>query len=120
MLRLRVLVMSLASLLAIASAAPTASAQVRGYTNSYGRYLHGTTRAWVPAHYETVERSVWVSGGTRRTWQPAAYQTRYDACGRAYRVLLRDGYWRQVALPGRYERRPVRVWVAGRWASRRR
>ena len=120
MLRFKVLAMLLAGSLALTALVPAATAQVRGYGVAYGRYAHGATRGWVPGHYEVVERSVWVGGGTRRTWVPAVYETRYDGCGRAYRVLLRDGYWRQVALPGRYERRPVRVWVPGRWASYRR
>lgn len=123
MLRFKVLAMSLLSLLALGAEVRPAAAQAYGaygHGNVYGRYVPRATRGWVPGHYEVSERSVWVSGGTQRTWVPAAYQTRYDACGRTYRVLLRDGYWRQVALPGRYERRPVRIWVPGRWSSHRR
>ena len=113
-------------LLALVAFAPGARAQGPGYASShsrqageyakYGRYVaRPHSRAWVAGHHEVVQRTVWVPGQLERRWVPARYETRRDAYGRTCRTLVGDGYWQLVTAPGRYERRPVRVWVSGRW-----
>jgi hypothetical protein len=71
-------------------------------------------RVWVPGHYETVVKKVWVSGGCERVWQPAQYGWRYDHCGRRVQVLLRPAGYVTVHSAGHWERVTERVWVPGR------
>lgn len=74
------------------------------------------TGRWVPGHYVTRTETVLVRPERcERVWVEPLYDTRYDDCGRPYRVLVRDGYWREVTVPARYETRHVEVWVPGRW-----
>lgn len=70
---------------------------------------------WVPGHYETVERQVWIPGTCEKLWIEPCYETRYDSCGRPYRVLVAAGHWTTVETPGHYEIRCVQVWVEGCW-----
>jgi hypothetical protein len=72
-------------------------------------------RVWVPGRYEIRRERVWVPGCERKEWVPPRHEWRIDKCGSRYRVLVRDGYWRVVQDPGRYETRDVRVWVPGHW-----
>ncbi|MFO1011088.1 MAG: hypothetical protein U1F29_13570 [Planctomycetota bacterium] len=72
-------------------------------------------RVWVPGHYETRCQQVWIPGESRQVFEPAVYEWRYDACGRAYQVCVRAGFWRTECSPGRYETREVQVWVDGCW-----
>lgn len=72
-------------------------------------------RVWVPGHYEVRCERVWVPGACERVWVPPVYQWRHDSCGRAYQVLVCDGYWKTVEHPGRWENREVKVWVEGCW-----
>ena len=66
-------------------------------------------RVWVPVRYETVRTRVWVRRQHRRQYVPAVYRTRYDRCGYAYRVLVRNGYWTHRHIPGHFEFRVKRV-----------
>lgn len=70
---------------------------------------------WVPGHYQSVTRKVWVPGATRREWRPPVHEIRFDPCGRKVRVLVRPGHWVHVAQPGHHELRVEQVWVPGRW-----
>jgi hypothetical protein len=72
-------------------------------------------RLWVPGRYETRCERVWVPGCERREWVPPRYEWVVEHCGIRRCVLVREGYWRVVQEPGRYETREVRVWVPGRW-----
>jgi hypothetical protein len=72
-------------------------------------------RTWVPGHYETVSRQVWVPGGCEQVWQPAEYGWRHDHCGRRMRVLVRPAGYVTVHTPGRYETVCEQVWVPGRY-----
>jgi hypothetical protein len=76
---------------------------------------HRRSVHWVPGHYETVERDVWVPGTCEKVWIEPCYETRYDACGRPYRVLVKPGHWTTVETPGHFETRCVQVWVEGCW-----
>jgi len=128
----------LAAVLALAAAAPFANAQSPGA--SYGRrgvshaplatprlaYGHAVhrlpapvRRAWIPGHFERVQRRVWVDDEPERQWLPPLYETRVDGCGRTVRILVREGSWVVVHRPGHFETRWVEVWVAGRWTGLR-
>lgn len=72
---------------------------------------------WVPGHYETVYRQVWVDEGHDRVWIPPAYEWRSFGCGRPVRVCVRGGHYQRVFRSGHYETQPVRVWVGGGWRS---
>jgi hypothetical protein len=75
-------------------------------------------RIFVPGHYETVEHEVWVPGFKEKVWVDAVYETRYDHCGRPYRVRVCDGRWTVRVHPGHYETRCERVWVPGGYEAR--
>lgn len=64
---------------------------------------HATKRIWVPARHERVARRTWVPGNRQREWIAPLYDTRYDPCGRSYQVIVREGYWHDVYLPGHYK-----------------
>jgi len=87
------------------------------------RYVSNTycppTRVWVEGHYRTDYRKVLVKACQENRWVSARYETRYDECGKAYSVLVQDGYWTLVNIPAHYENRPVKSWVPGRFEYRR-
>jgi hypothetical protein len=70
-------------------------------------------RHYVPGHYETRASEVWVPGCTERVWIEPRYQTVVLPCGNVSRVLVREGHFRVIQTPGRFETRYVRVWVPG-------
>lgn len=72
---------------------------------------------WVPGHYETVYRQVWVDDGYERVWVEPVYRWRSYGCGRPVRVRAGGGYYERVYRSGRFEARPVRTWVPGGWRS---
>jgi hypothetical protein len=72
---------------------------------------------WVPGHYESVYRQVWVEGCAERVWTPPVYEWRSYGCGRLYRTCVRPGRFEIFRRGGRYETRPVQVWVEGAWRS---
>lgn len=78
---------------------------------------HAPPRVWVAGHYEYVMRRVWVPGTCTRVWIEPIFATRWDACGRAFRVCVREGYWDSVTSPGHFEDRGEPVWVAGCWRN---
>jgi len=76
------------------------------------------TRIFIPGHYETVERSVWIPATREKVWVDAVYATRHDPCGRPYRVLVCEGRWTVRVHPGHYETRCERVFVPGGYETR--
>jgi len=121
----------IASLFALG--APTASAGDLDFIFRWGSHRHNRRvevrhnhrhevrcdehchRTYVPGCYETVTVRVLVPARHETVWEPAVYETRYDPCGRAYRVCVREGYYRTVCIPARYEDRCERVFKPGRW-----
>jgi hypothetical protein len=73
---------------------------------------------WVPGHFETVQDRVWVEGRSERVWVEPVYQWHYDACGRATRVCVQQGYFDTVCTPGHYETCARQVWIEGCWRMR--
>jgi Ni/Co efflux regulator RcnB len=79
---------------------------------------HAPSRRWVEGHYVRREERVLVEPGhyeERRI--PAVYETRYDHCGRPYRVMVCPERCERAWCPPRYETRCVKVWVPGCWAD---
>ena len=74
-------------------------------------------RRWVPGHYETVIRPVFVAGCDERVWVPAEYGWVRTRWGRAVWTCTSPGYYGMIRRPGRYENREFRVWVDGSWQS---
>ena len=72
-------------------------------------------KVWVPGRYEVQMRKVWVEGHNRKVWVEPVYETRFDACGRPFRVLIAEGHYRLVREPGCYQNRRVKVWRPGFW-----
>ena len=97
------------------SAPSVSSAYFRGGYGGNGGYE--TSRVWVPGHYETVSKRVFVPGPVKREWVAPVYEWRWGSCGLRY-VCVRSGYWRSVQLPGHYEIRQERVYEPGRWVAR--
>jgi hypothetical protein len=79
--------------------------------------VHHCERVWVPGHYDTVARRVYVPGYTKTVWHPARYEFRYRH-GCRVRVLISEGHYDTVRVPGRYETQHVRVWHPGRFEHR--
>lgn len=77
------------------------------------------TRVWVEGYYRTEYQRVWIEACQQKRWVPPQYATRYDSCGKAYSVLVRDGYYDLVTIPAHAETRPIKVWVPGRYEYRR-
>ena len=50
-------------------------------------------------------RHVRTGGYIERRWVAPVYKTRWDGCGRKYRVVIREGYWEKIWVP---YRRPIR------------
>jgi hypothetical protein len=72
---------------------------------------------WVPGHYETVYRPVWVEGCAERVWIPPVYGWQVHGCGRPVRVCVREGRFEMVRHAGHYENRPSQVWIEGAWRT---
>ena len=70
-------------------------------------------------HYEWIERKVWRQGYYKTVQVPARYVTRYDECGRPYRVCIRRACTKRVWVDGCYEVVRERVWVEDRCDTRR-
>jgi hypothetical protein len=86
-----------------------------------GCALHGRctpARIFVPGHYASVEREVWVPACREKVWVDPVYATRHDACGRPVRVLVCEGRWSVRVVPGHYETRCERVWVPAGYEAR--
>jgi hypothetical protein len=78
-----------------------------GYSNGHRQY--------VPGHYETVRRQVWVAGACEQIWQPAQYGWRHDHCGHRVRYLIRAAGYVTVQRPGHYDTVCEQVWVPGHY-----
>jgi hypothetical protein len=85
------------------------------YYEPYYSYPVAVERTWVPGRWETRTEQVWVQGAERRVWVEPLYETTRDPAGNETRVLLKEGHWRIVRDPGRYETREVQVWIPGRY-----
>ncbi len=71
-----------------------------GYHQTHARVHYHTT----PGRYETYRERVCVSHGHYTTrYIPPVYCTRYDRCGRPYRVMTKPGCYQKVWVPARYE-----------------
>ncbi len=87
-------------------------------STSYGRRAHYVqARAWVPGHYATERRDVWVPARTESVWVEPVFDVRCDSRGVSVRILLREGHYRDVYHPGHYASRSVQVWVPGHWSE---
>ncbi|MEO0515075.1 MAG: hypothetical protein AAF086_07255 [Planctomycetota bacterium] len=60
----------------------------RRSSRHHGHYSHSPRHRY-PSHYDR-------GGYTKQVWVPPVYRTRYDDCGRAFRVCVRQGYYKQV------------------------
>ncbi len=74
-------------------------------------------RRWVPPRCETITDKVWIEARCERIWVPPAFNVVTDACGRARRVCIREGYWNIIQHPGRWECVTRTVHVPGRWET---
>jgi hypothetical protein len=77
-----------------------------------------TVRTWVPERYEKREEQVLVSPERHdRVWIADEFETHLDHYGRAHRVLVRPGYWKEVCIPAKYETRCTNVLIPGYWTE---
>jgi hypothetical protein len=84
------------------------------HKHKHRQYGHAH-RKWVPGHYETVHRQVWVPGTCEQVWQPAEYRWQTDHCGHRVRVCVRQAGYVTVERPGYYKTVCDQVWVPGRY-----
>lgn len=88
----------------------------RGRGRGHARHHHGRDCHWIEGHSEIRTERVWIPAEIREEYVPPVYGTRYDSCGRPYRVMLRPGYVRRYEIPGHFETRQNRVWISGHWS----
>lgn len=69
---------------------------------------------WTQGHWEDRTVRVWVEATYRTEYVPPVYEERRGRHGRIHRILVRAGYNRTVCIPGHYENRVQRFWVAPR------
>jgi hypothetical protein len=86
-----------------------------GWTPGFARRC--APEYWVPGHYETVCRQVWVEGCARTAWVEPIYAWRSDGCGRPCNVCIASGHYAIVRQSGHFETRRFQVWIEGRWQS---
>jgi len=86
-----------------------------GYSNAKARRHRVVHQRWIPGHYETVAKQVWVAGVCEQVWQPAVYGWSRDRCGRRIRVLVRPAGYVTVQRPGRWQTVQETVWVPGHY-----
>ncbi len=79
---------------------PTSRVRRVARSSRYGRVNHSCR--W------RTER-VWIDGGYQRVWIDPVFETRYDGCGRAFRVQVCAGYWSKVFSRGHWSSRRVKV-----------
>jgi len=80
--------------------------------------IDGRCHTWVSGHWAVTHERICVSPArTERVWIQPVYGTRYDACGRAHRVVVRAGHWDTFTIPARYETRARRVYREGHWQA---
>jgi hypothetical protein len=73
-------------------------------------------RRYVPGHYESRTETVLVQPAHyERISVAPVYETRYDRWRRPYTVCIREGGYRDVYVPARYENRVVSAWAPGYW-----
>lgn len=65
-----------------------------------------------PGHYAWRSERVWVPAARRKVWNEPIVRTHYDACGRRIETVVRAGRWSIETVPGHFEERQVKVWVA--------
>jgi hypothetical protein len=70
-------------------------------------------RRFVPGHYETRCTEVWVPGCVKEIYVEPLYETLVDHCGNVTRVLVREGHFKTIRTPGRFETRCTEIWVPG-------
>lgn len=88
----------------------------RGRARGHARHVHGRDCRFIEGRFEIRTVRVWIRATVREEYVPPVYGTRYDSCGRPYRVLIRPGHVRRITIPGHFENRRSRVWVAGHWS----
>ena len=87
--------------------------------SSYGgRSYRAPRQTWIAGHYEFVNRDVWIPGRIERVYVEPIFETRWNACGLAVRVVIREGYFRDVRRHGHFISRSVRTWIPGQWSYR--
>jgi len=95
--------------------APLAALVLMGATSTASAYHPNDRRPaqrhhqHQPAHRPHVEKVLVQRGHYVTQHIPPVYATRYDACGRPIKVIVRPATVQRVWVPDRYEYRPVRV-----------
>jgi hypothetical protein len=70
--------------------------------------------AFRPGHWTVQTYRVWEPGFYRTEFVPPLYRDIVDQCGITVRICVRQGFERQVWVPGRYVTRTKRVWIPAR------
>lgn len=84
--------------------------------NYYTPYSSYSNQIWVPGHYETRYEQVWIPGQNRTVWIEPVFEWR-EHCGKQIKVLVREGYYKEVCDTGFYETRETSFWVEGYWQT---
>lgn len=98
----------------VISSVPVRAAHRVHERRGYRRHVHRRECGRVEGAHQRQRRQVWVAGYRTRQWVAPAYMIRI-LNGRYHQVLLQEGYFTIVLIPGHYEWTTVSVWVPGRW-----
>jgi hypothetical protein len=82
------------------------------------RHVHGDAcRRWVPPRCETITEKVWIPERCEQVWVPPVFNECVDSCGHRHRTIVREGYWKTITHPGRWECVTRTVQIPGRWET---
>lgn len=91
----------------------------RGYARHRDRgHYGGHHGSYSRAHHGGYSGGYSGGGYTKQVWVAPVYRTRYDDCGRAIRVCIRNGYYKQVYVRTSYQPRTRDYHRRGQWGNR--
>ncbi|MEM1446903.1 MAG: hypothetical protein AAGF84_12665 [Planctomycetota bacterium] len=105
-------------LLMPAGAAPAASAGETRWSVTVGHHSGGHYDRKYSSRHHRSHYSGHSGGYYKQVWVPPVYRTRYDDCGRAFRVCIRHGYYKQVYVRTQYQPRYRDYHRRGQWGNR--
>ena len=88
-----------------------------GHGGHHG-HRHGNACRYIPGHYETYYRQVWVPGYYEQQYVQPVYQRTYYN-GVMHNRCVQEGYYTKVWVPGYYRTVTDRRWCEGYWSCRR-
>ena len=74
-------------------------------------------QTWAPAHFEQLQKQVWIPGQAYQVWVPPVYEQHCGLFGVNYKVLVSGGHFTTKTTPGHNKLVLQNVHVAGKWET---